>query len=88
MHAVILALNHKRLSPVGLKYELFLANIKILFLSYTHLRVTLQKGLKLTSYYTLQLKLPSERHILIGTCMTSPFRRYFCYLSKYLKASS
>lgn len=36
----------------------------------------------------MQLKLPSERHILIGMCMTSPFRRHFCYLSKSLEVSS
>lgn len=73
---------------MALQCQLFLANTKILFLSYTHLRVTLQQGLKLTSYYTLQLRQPSERHILIGMCMTSPLRRSFCYLSKSLKASS
>lgn len=41
MHTVTLALNHKRLSPVGLKCRLFLENIKILSVLYTHLKVTL-----------------------------------------------
>lgn len=79
-----LALNSKRLSPVGLKCQLFRNIIFVIYLF---------KTFSLTRFEINQLlytaiKLPAERHTLIGTCMISPFRRSICYLSKSLKAST